>query len=125
MSALATSVTSTTSTTTVTSSTTTSSATVTTSAKKVTAKKRTYSIFLPNAGKPKVEAKKRKTNEPLKVFSWNVAGLRACIKKNCVENLLASDADIIFLQETKCEAFPDEIAALPYPYKYLVPSKAK
>jgi exodeoxyribonuclease III len=91
----------------------------------VTATKRTYSIFLPNAGKSKVEAKKRKPNEPLKILSWNVAGLRACIKKKCVENLQKCDADIIFLQETKCEAFPDEVAALPYPFKYLVPSKVK
>uniref|UniRef100_A0AC35FYG7 DNA-(apurinic or apyrimidinic site) endonuclease n=1 Tax=Panagrolaimus sp. PS1159 TaxID=55785 RepID=A0AC35FYG7_9BILA len=106
---------------TVSTSTSVTSSTTTT----VTATKRTYSIFLPNAGKSKVEAKKRKTNEPLKILSWNVAGLRACIKKKCVENLQKCDADIIFLQETKCEAFPDEVAALPYPFKYLVPSKVK
>ena len=36
------------------------------------------------------------------------------------------DADIIFLQETKCVEFPDEVAALTkYPYQYLVPSKVK
>jgi exodeoxyribonuclease III len=89
------------------------------------AQKRTYSIFEPNAGKVKIQAKKRKENEPLKIFSWNVAGLRAVTKKKGVEVLKDSDADIIFLQETKCEAFPDEVAALPYPYKYLVPSKVK
>eukprot|EP00112_Aurelia_sp_Birch-Aquarium-sp1_P021859 Seg599.2 transcript_id=Seg599.2/GoldUCD/mRNA.D3Y31 product="hypothetical protein" protein_id=Seg599.2/GoldUCD/D3Y31 len=38
----------------------------------------------------------------LKIISWNVAGLRAAIKKNGLEYLKKEDADIICLQETKC-----------------------
>uniref|UniRef100_A0A914PCL1 exodeoxyribonuclease III n=1 Tax=Panagrolaimus davidi TaxID=227884 RepID=A0A914PCL1_9BILA len=72
------------------------------------------------------DSKKRKEgNEIIKIFSWNVAGLRACVKKNCAEVLRNSDADIIFLQETKCDEFPEEISAFPYPFKYLLPSKVK
>lgn len=91
----------------------------------MSAPKRPFPIFEANGGKKPVQVKKRKVDEPLKIFSWNVAGLRACVKKKCAEVLSASDADIIFLQETKCEEFPQEIADLPYPHKYLVPSKVK
>jgi exodeoxyribonuclease III len=90
--------------------------------------KRVYSLFEPNAGKVKVEPKKRKENEPLKIFSWNVAGLRAVIKKKGIEKMRDSNADIIFLQETKCDEFPNEVNeqfGLQYPFKYLVPSKVK
>lgn len=33
----------------------------------------------------------------LKIVSFNVAGLRACVKKNCMEYLEREDADIICL----------------------------
>lgn len=39
--------------------------------------KRNFSVFEP---KVSTEAKKRKGDEPLKIVSWNVAGLRACVK---------------------------------------------
>uniref|UniRef100_A0AC34FR10 DNA-(apurinic or apyrimidinic site) endonuclease n=1 Tax=Panagrolaimus sp. ES5 TaxID=591445 RepID=A0AC34FR10_9BILA len=79
-----------------------------------------------NSKNTKNESKKKaKKVDQLKIFSWNVAGLRACVKKNCAEILQNCDADIIFLQETKCDEFPEEIAALPYPFQYLLPSKIK
>lgn len=39
----------------------------------------------------------------MKLISWNVNGLRACIKKGFGEFLLSSDADIICVQETKMQ----------------------
>lgn len=38
-----------------------------------------------------------------KIASWNVAGLRACVKKECLEYIKKENADIFCLQETKCE----------------------
>ena len=38
----------------------------------------------------------------MKILSYNVAGLRACVKKGLREMMLVEDADIICLQETKC-----------------------
>ena len=39
----------------------------------------------------------------MKFVSWNVNGLRACLKKGFAESVLALDADFICLQETKME----------------------
>lgn len=38
-----------------------------------------------------------------KLFSWNVNGLRACVKKGFLEYLKESDADIFCIQETKLQ----------------------
>ena len=37
----------------------------------------------------------------MKLVSWNVNGLRACLKKGFVESVAALDADVICLQEIK------------------------
>lgn len=39
----------------------------------------------------------------MKFISWNVNGLRACLKKGFMESFLALDADIFALQETKMQ----------------------
>ena len=39
----------------------------------------------------------------MKFISWNVNGLRACLKKGFIESFLALDADIFALQETKMQ----------------------
>ena len=39
----------------------------------------------------------------MKIISWNVNGLRACVKKGFEESMLALDADVICLQETKLQ----------------------
>ena len=39
----------------------------------------------------------------MKFVSWNVNGLRACLKKGFDQSVLALDADFICLQETKME----------------------
>lgn len=43
----------------------------------------------------------------MKIVSWNVAGLRACIKKGFFESMKQIDADVICLQEVKAE--PDQV----------------
>jgi len=40
----------------------------------------------------------------VKLISWNVNGLRACLKKGFLESFAALDADIFCLQETKLQA---------------------
>ncbi|MBD5085262.1 MAG: exodeoxyribonuclease III [Clostridiales bacterium] len=45
----------------------------------------------------------------MKFVSWNVNGLRACLKKGFVESVLALDADFICLQETKMERGQAEV----------------
>uniref|UniRef100_A0A1I7TU92 DNA repair nuclease/redox regulator APEX1 n=2 Tax=Caenorhabditis tropicalis TaxID=1561998 RepID=A0A1I7TU92_9PELO len=44
-----------------------------------------------------------------KFLCWNVAGLRACVKKNDFSELLAEKPDIVFLGETKCKEWPPEV----------------
>ena len=39
----------------------------------------------------------------MKLISWNVNGLRACLKKGFMESFLQLDADIFALQETKMQ----------------------
>ena len=43
----------------------------------------------------------------MKLISWNVNGLRAVLKKNFTEFVLAEDPDILCLQETK--ARPEQV----------------
>ena len=40
----------------------------------------------------------------MKLISWNVNGLRAVLKKGFEESMLALDADVICIQETKLQA---------------------
>lgn len=45
----------------------------------------------------------------MKIISWNVNGLRACVKKGFEESMLALDADVICLQETKLQKGQENI----------------
>ena len=45
----------------------------------------------------------------MKFVSWNVNGLRACLKKGFADAMLALDADFICLQETKMERGQAEV----------------
>lgn len=51
----------------------------------------------------------------MKIFSWNVNGIRAIERKGAWANILAEDPDIICLQETKAEKeqLSDELASSP------------
>ena len=58
----------------------------------------------------------------MKIISWNVAGLRAMLKKGNLEKILQeTDYDIVCLQETKAEAhqvkLPLEIEEK-YPFRF-------
>lgn len=60
----------------------------------------------------------------MKIVSWNVAGLRAMLKKDCFHEFMNAphnDFDIICLQETKCDesqAILTEEIIKKYPYRY-------
>ena len=47
----------------------------------------------------------------MKLVSWNVNGLRACLTKGFQETFDALDADIFCLQETKMQEGQAEITA--------------
>ncbi len=53
--------------------------------------------------------------EPMRIVSWNVNGIRACVRKGFVPWLKASKAQIVGLQEVRAkpEQVPDELAGLP------------
>ena len=57
----------------------------------------------------------------MKILSWNVAGIRACIKRGSLDFLKKGEWDIVCFQETKAEAsevlVPDALMEL-YPYRY-------
>ncbi|KAH8251189.1 hypothetical protein KR032_002229 [Drosophila birchii] len=61
----------------------------------------------------------------LKISSWNVAGLRAWLKKDGLQLLDLEEPDIFCLQETKCanEQLPEEVTRLPgyHPYWLCMP----
>lgn len=61
----------------------------------------------------------------LKISSWNVAGLRAWIKKDGLNLLDLEEPDIFCLQETKCsnDQLPEEVTRLPgyHPYWLCMP----
>ena len=39
----------------------------------------------------------------MKLISWNVNGLRACLKKDFMASFAAFDADVVMIQETKMQ----------------------
>ena len=54
----------------------------------------------------------------MKLISWNVNGIRACINKGFLDIVDALDADIVCLQETKAQPDQIEIPEDLYPYQY-------
>lgn len=46
----------------------------------------------------------------MKLISWNVNGLRACVGKGFYESITALDADVVCLQETKLQAGQIDLA---------------
>ena len=60
----------------------------------------------------------------MRLVSWNVAGIRACIKKGLQDFLAKIDADVFCMQEVKAEM--NQIDFHPEGYKeYLYPAKRK
>ena len=57
----------------------------------------------------------------MKILSWNVAGIRATIRKNSLDFLQEGEYDMICFQETKAEEsqvqMPEALAAM-YPHRY-------
>lgn len=50
----------------------------------------------------------------MKLISWNVNGLRACLQKGFLDYFKEADADIFCLQETKLQAGQHDLALLGY-----------
>lgn len=55
-----------------------------------------------------------------KITSWNVDGIRAWLKKGCLDIFEYDDPDILCLQETKCSEgkLPEEVADIKSYYSY-------
>ncbi|XP_075226588.1 exodeoxyribonuclease-like isoform X2 [Lycorma delicatula] len=62
----------------------------------------------------------------LKISSWNVAGLRACVKKGFADYIKHENADIYCLQETKCpdDKLPSDVKVPGYHRYFLSGDKA-
>lgn len=62
----------------------------------------------------------------LKISTWNVSGIRAVIKKSGIQYILKEDADIVALQETKCDKdkIPEEVKLSGYHYYFLDSKKS-
>ena len=56
----------------------------------------------------------------LKLISWNVNGLRACLNKGFLDYFHAADADVFCLQETKMQEGEGRAITLEFPDFYLV-----
>ncbi len=54
----------------------------------------------------------------MKLISWNVNGIRACIRKGFLDYMESWDADVICLQETK--SHPGDVQHVEWPGKYQV-----
>lgn len=54
----------------------------------------------------------------LKLISWNVNGIRACIKKGFLEFIEAEDPDILCVQEIKADKDVMSTLSFPFPYTY-------
>lgn len=52
----------------------------------------------------------------MKLISWNVNGIRACLRKECLKFLDKENPDIFCIQETK--AHPDQVDELLHDYKH-------
>ena len=52
----------------------------------------------------------------IKILSWNVNGIRACIKKGFINSMESINPDIICIQETK--AHPEQVDEILPDYKY-------
>ncbi|PIN74351.1 exodeoxyribonuclease III [Candidatus Woesearchaeota archaeon CG10_big_fil_rev_8_21_14_0_10_45_16] len=52
----------------------------------------------------------------MKLISWNVNGIRACMSKDCLKHVEKEHADVICLQETK--AHPDQVDTLLKQYEH-------
>ena len=63
---------------------------------------------------------KKQDATSLKILSYNVAGISAALKKGLKEYLIAEDADIVLLQETKLntDLFPGVIPLSLYPHQF-------
>ena len=67
----------------------------------------------------KLNAEGKKYN--FKICSWNVSGIRALIKKNGIDYIMKENADIVALQETKCDRdkLPEEVKLTGYHHYFL------
>jgi exodeoxyribonuclease III len=61
----------------------------------------------------------------LKIVSWNVAGINACLKKGFHKYLSAEKPDILCLQETKLQKDDQYMSYADYPYQYQSHSTVK
>jgi exodeoxyribonuclease-3 len=84
------------------------------------------------SGKPKATASIRssarsKAIAPVRVYSWNVNGIRSAVSKGLVDWLAATRAEIVGLQEVRAglDAIPAELAALDDYHQHYVAAARK
>ncbi len=66
-------------------------------------------------------------SQQAKIVSWNVNGIRACVKNGFTQWLQTSEADFVLLQEVRADSsqIPGELANLPNYEKFWFPATSK
>ena len=54
----------------------------------------------------------------MKILSWNVNGIRACMKSKCLDKVKPENADILCLQETKAHETQVDKTLQEFPHHY-------
>lgn len=78
------------------------------------------------SARPAKPSKPSKTSKSLRVYSWNVNGIRSAVSKGLVDWLATTRAEIVGLQEVRAglDAIPSELGALSdYHQHYVAASK--
>ena len=64
-------------------------------------------------------------SKTIKLISWNVNGIRACIKKGMFESIAEEDPDILCLQEIKADEDVMAKIEVPFPHVYTYSAEKK
>jgi len=95
----------------------------------MTARKTTRPISRPKvAGKPQARSTARaKPGEALRVYSWNVNGIRSAVSKGLVDWLAQTRAEIVGLQEVRAglDTIPSELGSLSDYHQHYVAASRK
>ena len=61
----------------------------------------------------------------MKLISWNVNGLRACLKKGFEDTVKGLGADFVYIQETKMQPGQAEVDLPEFPLQYFCSAEKK
>ena len=66
----------------------------------------------------KIKVNDQSSSSSVKLVSWNVGGINACLKKGFLEKVKSLAADILIIQETKLQQAQEFMPKSIYPFQY-------